>query len=518
MTETTSVDGLLSAEADMSNGGVHLKAVFPTDPISGGRFVKQSTATPTVTQGVAFDGTFYYTVSGTTLYKYDQNWSLVASRDAAADIVATTSHISAPLALNGFLYAPVHNDPRAVIARWNLSDLSFVGQQSVVGAPDMASAALAWDATTSEFLIPGYYSDELSLQRFDASFNYLGNIPTDIVNPQGVLVLGERIYVHGDLPALAPAGGPNGRGLISIARDGSDPRMAIPEDVPEVEGVCVGAGGSLVIAYRNAALAYVVDVYVPSLLVISSVRFFRGADIPVRSGAPALAPGGVARAYDREAPCGVVTSWYCVPEYTDGTVGAASQPVELTTAQPIGVRGVWVKSISNPALSVQVTATGVPELSYEGRQSSSAVRGSAYPLVAVDTWGAATGTWSFYVPSALDRAQLQAVLTSGVVLVQTRPEFDFEDMFIVCGTVGRARAGTVLQPDQTITADFTEVARPPAEGSTLYVPGKSWADFARAAGTWAQARDVFGTWAGALDSPQAADDALAPALTLVTEG
>jgi len=264
---------------------------------------------------------------------------------------------------------------------------------------------------------------------------------------------------------------------------------------------------------------YQTDPAIPTWpLNLRTVRFYREDGTPVRSGAPSVAPGGIARAYDREAPCGVVTSWYCVPEYADGTTGDKSPLVTLQTALPRGVRGVWVKSVSNPALSVQVTATDVPELSYEGRQSSAAVRGSAYPLVAVDTWGAATGTWSFYVPSALDRAQLQAVLTSGVVLVQTRPEFDFEDMFIVCGTVGRARPGTVAQPDQTITADFTEVSRPPVEGSALYVPGKSWADFNRASGTWAQALEVFGTWAGALDSPQAADDALAPSLTLVTEG
>jgi len=231
---------------------------------------------------------------------------------------------------------------------------------------------------------------------------------------------------------------------------------------------------------------------------LTGVRFFREDGTPIRSGSPRPAPGGIAYAYDREAPCGTVVSWYCVPEYSDDTVAARSDLVSLQTAQPSGIKGVWLKSISDPSLQAQATATAVPEITYSSRSSFTAIRGLALPSASVDTHSAATGTWSFYVPDAASRAALQAVLVSGVVLVQTRPDSEVDDMYVVFGDVTRTRAGSVLTPDQLLSADFTEVAAPPTEGSALYVPGHSWTDFQLRSGTWEGAVSVFGTWDSAL--------------------
>lgn len=219
------------------------------------------TAGPDVNQGVASDGTYYYTIgSGSTrLTKYDRDWRQIATRDISADVTgATTTHVSAPLALNGYIYCPVHNDPRAIIARWRADDLSFVDQIMVTGNSDMASAALGWDEANQEFIIPGFYSDEETLQRFDPDFNYLGSIPTDITQPQGVFVYGDRIYVHGDRKAF----GTNTRGLISILKDGSDPVMEIPEPIQEPEGCCIGPGNLITLALnRSSGGKYAIDEY-----------------------------------------------------------------------------------------------------------------------------------------------------------------------------------------------------------------------------------------------------------------
>lgn len=224
-------------------------------------FVYQRTATANANQGVAYDGTYYYTVSSQTLYKYDQNWNVVLSRDISADYTANTTHVSAPLAKDGQLLIPIHNDPSpAIIGRWNTSDLTFISQAMVSGAPDTASAALAWDAATNQFLIPGFYTNELSLQKFDVNFNYLGNIPTTVTNPQGVLVLGNRYYLHADWSGAATISNPNGRGLISMAKDGSNPIMVVPQPIQELEGICVGQYGDLVLLDRNNNL-YTLDYY-----------------------------------------------------------------------------------------------------------------------------------------------------------------------------------------------------------------------------------------------------------------
>lgn len=233
---------------------------------------------------------------------------------------------------------------------------------------------------------------------------------------------------------------------------------------------------------------------------LARVRFYREDGTPVRSGSPAAVPGGIAYAYDREAPLGVVTSWYAVPEFADGTVGPKTQLVSLQIPAPslFDTRGVWLKSVSNPNLAVRVTATDVPELSYEARQAFSAVAGASYPAASFDEWGAATGSWSFYVPTDEARKALQAVLSSGVVLVQTHPDAAIEDMYVLFGGITRSRPGSVRQQDQLLTADFTEVGPLPAEGSALFIPSHSWADFLGRSGTWGNALDVFGTWGGAL--------------------
>jgi len=231
---------------------------------------------------------------------------------------------------------------------------------------------------------------------------------------------------------------------------------------------------------------------------LKAIRFFREDGTPVRGGSPRLTVGGVAYAYDREAPCGQVVSWYAVPVYKDGTEGDRTDLVTVETAAPTGLREVWLKSISDPSLQVQVTATEVPEFSYDGRVDTQAVRGTPYPAVTFDTFSAASGSWSFYVPDAATRKALQAVITSGVVLVQTRPGYDVEDMYVVFSSLSRTRPGSVKQQDQVLPADFVEVERPPVEGEALFIPGNSWADFRRVSGTWAQARQVFPTWEDAL--------------------
>lgn len=226
------------------------------------------------------------------------------------------------------------------------------------------------------------------------------------------------------------------------------------------------------------------------------VLFLRDG-VPVRSGDKAWSSGGVAYAFDHEMPLGEPSTWHAVPYSAAGLAGSPSGSVSLLTPAPAGVRDVWLKSITDPNLSRLVTVVlPVTELTYKARQEFSTVMGNPFPSGSYDVWNAAEGTFTFYAEDAAERIAVQKILTSGILLFQTHPEWDMPDMFIKCGDVVRRRTEDVRRTDKgnLFTVAFTEVDRPATTDSPFFLPGNSWGDLNRNYVSWSHVETSFPNW------------------------
>ncbi|MCX5407518.1 hypothetical protein OHA37_27095 [Streptomyces sp. NBC_00335] len=215
---------------------------------------------------------------------------------------------------------------------------------------------------------------------------------------------------------------------------------------------------------------------------IAQVRFVRqdpGAAEPVRvrGGDPAWAPGGVAVAYDHEAPLGVASAWYAYPIGWDGTVGARSDGAAVTLPEPTPVLDVWLKSLTDPALSMLVKVMAWPELQYGERQQRFDVLGASSPVMRVDAWSLPTSTVTIETDTLDERTTLLALLTSGTTLLaQTRAEYGRADTYWVPGQITEVMPGIASDPHRTWTVTVTAVDRPTTVDSPLRIPGRSYDD------------------------------------------
>jgi hypothetical protein len=212
-----------------------------------------------------------------------------------------------------------------------------------------------------------------------------------------------------------------------------------------------------------------------------------GIEVPVRSGDLAWAPGGLAVAYDHEAPLGAPVTWYAYPVAADGTLGARSQGAALTIPEPgDSVRDVWLKSLTDPAASLRVLVLSWPVLEYGARQQRLDILGAASPVISVDAWALGSGEASILTETLAERAALLGLLKSGsVLLAQTRGAYGRPDAYLVPGTVSEQMAGDATDPGRIWTVSLTAVDRPPTLDAGLRIPGRSYADTGRALPTYA---------------------------------
>jgi len=227
---------------------------------------------------------------------------------------------------------------------------------------------------------------------------------------------------------------------------------------------------------------------------VSYVRFSRADGTPVRSGSPAPAIANEALAYDAEMPLGAVTQWVAVAYASDGSVLATSAPVSLMVPGQSARSSVWLKSVSDPSLSVLAQCVGdIPEGTLAARQNFSDVLGVATQVASFDVWSAeSTDTWSFWARTPAERKALVACLQSGILLLQSPADFD--DMFVLAGDISRAYAGSSAQDDQIISTSFAAQLRPPVEGSPLLQPGRTWQWLKDNQGSWTSVKSSYDTW------------------------
>lgn len=214
---------------------------------------------------------------------------------------------------------------------------------------------------------------------------------------------------------------------------------------------------------------------------VAQVRFIRvsagGEEAPVRGGDVAWAPGGVAVAYDHEAPLGVSSSWYAEPIGWGGTVGARSAGAALTPPLPAVPDDVWLKSLTDPALSMKVRVMSWPTLEYGERQQRYDILGASSPVMRVDVWSLATSTVTIETATLADRLRLLALLQSGATLLaQTRLEYGRPDAYWVPGAISESMPGAAYDPHRTWEVPVTAVDRPATVGTPTRIPGRSYDD------------------------------------------
>ncbi|MFF8879597.1 hypothetical protein [Streptomyces flaveolus] len=256
---------------------------------------------------------------------------------------------------------------------------------------------------------------------------------------------------------------------------------ATPPPTPPVESV---SPDGILTARRDDlwAGAYLIADYSTSATPPQRVRFVRaaedGTEVPVRGGDLAWAPGGISVAYDHEAPLGRPSVWYAYPVSASGVVGARSAGVALTIPEPQPTRDVWIKSLSQPALSLRVRVESWPTLEYVERQERFDVEGASAPVMRVDVWSLPTSSVTIETDTLAEREALLQLLTTTTVLLQTRQEYGRPDSYWVPGKITETMTGDAGDPHRVWTVALTAVDRPPTVDTALRIPGRSYRDSA----------------------------------------
>lgn len=209
------------------------------------------------------------------------------------------------------------------------------------------------------------------------------------------------------------------------------------------------------------------------------VRFVRGDGSLVRSGDPAMSPGGVALAFDHEAAPGEVAMYYAVP--LDRHLRQAGEPTSalaVTMVEPIPPRDLWIKSPESPMLSMRVIPEKWPEMTFESQSQQLSVPGARLGVSALGVREGGAGTLEIVTESHDEEDRLFALLDSGVVLLQTRAEWHFRPAYVLPGSLSTVKS-TTRSEVMRHSVEVREARRPPTADVPLRVPGYSWADVER---------------------------------------
>lgn len=210
----------------------------------------------------------------------------------------------------------------------------------------------------------------------------------------------------------------------------------------------------------------------------------------VRGADPIGAPGGIAVGYDLEAPLGVACAWWAVVYAADGTVVMTTGELVLKVPAPQRPSLIWMKSPTDPALSLQVMVQSWPSSTYGSGSGSAAssVVNSPYPVPRLGPRSAASTSLVLSVDDDVTRAKLEELLGSGdaltvrpaeVLLLQAHPTHRQRDIYAVAGDVTVERPSRLAQnPLRHWTIPLTQVARPATSDSPTVspAPGAAYAD------------------------------------------
>lgn len=179
--------GAATTQANLSAGTASLGGYLPFSPPVD------------VHQGIAFDGSHYYLIDTTAIYKFDLQWKLVASNTSILTTLRTASgysvldHLGDGTIKDGELYIVVEQYPATpydsqIVAVINVSDLSY-NRLYDISAQAHEVSSICFDATNGYFVITDYTTTagNTVLHKYSTSFAYLGTITMpSLTNKQGI--------------------------------------------------------------------------------------------------------------------------------------------------------------------------------------------------------------------------------------------------------------------------------------------------------------------------------------------
>lgn len=231
------------------------------------------------------------------------------------------------------------------------------------------------------------------------------------------------------------------------------------------------------------------------------VRFTRGG-VTVRSGDPAWAPGGVAYAYDHEAPLGGISVWTATPIWRDGTFGSASVSVAVVV-EPMGVDlDCWLKPLGNAdkCLGLQLHSDEIEE-SREGRTQITDVLGSVLPAAAWDRRRPAALSLTMRTSTKVEKDSLLSALDEGPVLVQLNPLFGIDDFYAVPDGSSLRYVQFPLSQLRDVPTSFIPISRPATVDAPMRWPGKSFAAISGPFAIYANRQSAYPTYRSVLETP-----------------
>jgi hypothetical protein len=205
----------------------------------------------------------------------------------------------------------------------------------------------------------------------------------------------------------------------------------------------------------------------------------------------ATAPGGMTNGIDHEAPLGAAQTYTAV-----ATNGLATVSSTTATASVAAVAGfAWLKSLRTPSLSVQVMPQKWPDWSLGIAQSVLPVLDSKFPSVNDGTRQARSGAFTVLTRTLTELANLEALLNSGgPYLLQPTAQSGEPDMYVRVGAAVPARvAGISSEQTRAWQLPLTVVKRPSTGGSTVALPGRTFADSLIAHPLFSDRSGTFGT-------------------------
>lgn len=209
------------------------------------------------------------------------------------------------------------------------------------------------------------------------------------------------------------------------------------------------------------------------------VRFWRTANEQreiVRGGDFKKTSSGWARTYDSEAPLGVSSSYAAEPVYSqDGDlVGPLTTSAAMTV--PPGNRSTWIKSLENPAYSVQVMISNWSSFGASSYYSTDRVPGTSLPGGVFDAMGGYSGQASFVTMNDNEAERMLQLMNEGMLLIQTDPKYKRPTtMYIIVDSWSRNDFAKMDSDEKVWEVNYTQMERPDTFGQPTRMPNSSFA-------------------------------------------
>lgn len=178
-------------------------------------------------QGVAFDGTYFYTFGTNLIRKWDQSWNLLAANtNPCGDVGDSTDHVGDGCVVDGILYLPIqtYSYPATFgnghIAKFNTSDLSFISKKNIESEA-FEIAGLCY-VEEDRLLYAVSFVDGSKLWKYDIddlAFRGTLTLSSSIPNAQSITFFRGRFFITSDGET---AGGVDiDKSIIPVLKSGS---------------------------------------------------------------------------------------------------------------------------------------------------------------------------------------------------------------------------------------------------------------------------------------------------------